>query len=303
MGAGIGVVVPVLFRAAGSTPAISAGAGIAAVSTIGWLGFLSGPPAIGFVAGAVGLRAALMLVVLAIIAMMFLARSAGPRHGLALRGLPIEPRAVLSDLDGVLVDSAERIEATWLAFSERHDLDPEHVLAMSQGRRTVDLIRRVAPQLDAEMEAAELEREEAASADGVRALPGARELVESVPADRFAIVTSGTRTVAVARLRAAGIPIPDVLVTAEQVEKGKPDPAGYLRAAELLGVDPADALVLEDAPAGVEAGLAAGMTVVAVLTTGDTSLVGNAHGCVPDLRALLPTNGRRRRSPALVPSC
>ena len=304
MGAGIGVVVPVLFRAAGSTPAISAGAGIAAVSTIGWLGFLSGPPAIGFVAGAVGLRAALVLVVLAILAMVLLARSAGPRHGLALRGLPIEPRAVLSDLDGVLVDSGAQIEATWRAFSERHGLDAEHVLEESHGRRTVDLIRRVAPQLDADVEAAELEREDAASADGVRALPGARELVESVPSDRFAIVTSGTRAVAVARLRAAGIPIPDVLVTAEQVEDGKPDPAGYLRAAELLGVDPADALVLEDAPAGVEAGLAAGMTVVAVLTMGETSSVGNAHGCVPDLRALLPSgNGRRRRAPALVPSC
>ena len=304
MGAGIGVVVPVLFRAAGSTPAISAGAGIAAVSTIGWLGFLSGPPAIGFVAGAVGLRAALVLVVLAILAMVLLARSAGPRHGLALRGLPIEPRAVLSDLDGVLVDSGAQIEATWRAFSERHGLDAEHVLEESHGRRTVDLIRRVAPQLDADVEAAELEREDAASADGVRALPGARELVESVPADRFAIVTSGTRAVAVARLRAAGIPMPDVLVTAEQVEDGKPDPAGYLRAAELLGVDPADALVLEDAPAGVEAGLAAGMTVVAVLTMGDTSSVGNAHGCVPDLRALLPSgNGRRRRATALVPSC
>jgi HAD superfamily hydrolase (TIGR01509 family) len=304
MGAGIGVVVPVLFRAAGSTPAISAGAGIAAVSTIGWLGFLSGPPAIGFVAGAVGLRAALVLVVLAILAMVMLARSAGPRHGLALRGLPIEPRAVLSDLDGVLVDSGAQIEATWRAFSERHGLDAEQVLEESHGRRTVDLIRRVAPQLDADVEAAELEREDAASADDVRALPGARELVESVPSDRFAIVTSGTRAVAVARLRAAGIPIPDVLVTAEQVEDGKPNPAGYLRAAELLGVDPADALVLEDAPAGVEAGLAAGMTVIAVVTVGDASSVGNAHGCVPDLRALLPSgNGRRRRAPALVPSC
>ena len=304
MGAGIGVVVPVLFRAAGSTPAISAGAGIAAVSTIGWLGFLSGPPAIGFVAGAVGLRTALVLVVLAILAMVLLARSAGPRHGLALRGLPVEPRAVLSDLDGVLVDSGAQIEATWRAFSARHGLDPDHVLEESHGRRTVDLIRRVAPQLDAEVEAAELEQEEAASADSVRPLPGARELVESVPADRFAIVTSGTRAVAVARLRAAGIPIPDVLVTAEQVDQGKPDPAGYLRAAELLGVDPADALVLEDAPAGVAAGLAAGMTVVAVVAAGETSPVGNAHGCVPDLRALLPSgNGRRRRAPALVPSC
>ena len=98
--------------------------------------------------------------------------------------------------------------------------------------------------------------------------------------------------------------MPDVLVTADEVEDGKPDPAGYLRAAALLGVDPADSVVLEDAPAGVEAGLAAGMTVIAVLTVGDASSVGNAHGCVPDLRVLLPSgNGRSRRAPALVPSC
>ena len=91
----------------------------------------------------------------------------------------------------------------------------------------------------------------------------------SVPPDRFAIVTSGSRPLAIARLRAAGLPVPDVLVTAEQVDDGKPDPAGYLRAAALLGVDPAARLVLEDAPAGVEAGLDAGMTVIAVLTTTD----------------------------------
>ena len=188
---------------------------------------------------------------------------------MALHGLPIEPRAVLSDLDGVLVDSGGTDRGHMAGVLGEHGLDAEQVLEESRGRRTVDLIRRVAPQLDADVEAAELEREDAASADGVRALPGARELVESVPSDRFAIVTSGTRAVAVARLRAAGIPIPDVLVTAEQVEDGKPDPAGYLRAAELLGVDPADALVLEDAPAGVEAGLAAGMTVIAVLTLGE----------------------------------
>jgi sugar-phosphatase len=97
----------------------------------------------------------------------------------------------------------------------------------------------------------------------------------------------------VARLEAAGIPVPDVLVTAEQVAEGKPAPEGYLRAAALLGVDPAEALVLEDAPAGVEAGLAARMTVVAVLTTSDDAQLRNAYRRVPDLRSLLPEKRSR----------
>jgi HAD superfamily hydrolase (TIGR01509 family) len=295
MGAGLGVVVPVLFRAAGSTPGVSAGVGLAAVSTIGWLGFLSGPPAIGFAAGTIGLRSALGIVVVAIVALALLSRSAGPGRRERFRGVMFEPRAVLADLDGVLVDSGAAIEGTWRRFAGRHGLDLEHVLAESHGRRAVDLIRLVAPHLDAEVEAAGIEQEELERVDGLRRLPGALELVESVPGERFAIVTSGSRSLAVARLRAAGLPVPQVLVTAEQVQNGKPDPAGYLRAAALLGVDPAHALVLEDAPAGVEAGLAAGMTVVAVLTTNDEASLRCAHSRVPDLRALLPgRNGSRR---------
>ena len=288
MGAGLGVVVPVLFRAAGSTPGVSTSAGVAAVSTLGWLGFLSGPPAIGVAADAVGLRTALGIVVLAIVGLVLLGHSACPRPRLGLRGLGIEPRAVISDLDGVLVDSGAQIEGSWRAFAERNGLDPERLLALSHGRRAVDLIRLVAPHLDAEAEATGIDREQIAAAASLTPLPGARELVDSVPENRFAIVTSGSRALAVARLQAAGIRVPDVLVTAEQVEHGKPDPAGYLRAARLLGVDPAQAVVLEDAPAGVEAGRAAGMTVVAVLTTSDESSLRHAHSRVPDLRSLLP---------------
>ena len=273
MGAGLGVVVPVLFRAAG----IDAGRlGRARASQrsrrIGWLGFLAGPPAIGFAAGAVGLRErARARRRWRSLALALLARSAGPRHGLAFRGLVIEPRAVLSDLDGVLVDSGAQIEATWRGVRRtararrrarsRAEPRPAH--------RRPDPPRRSAPRRRGGG-SADSSRKRSRAPVGLRALPGARELVESVPADRFAIVTSGSRPLAVARLRAAGIPVPEVLVTAEQVENGKPDPAGYLRAAELLGVDPAHALVLEDAPAGVEAGLAAGMTVVAVLTAGES---------------------------------
>ena len=286
MGAGLGVVVPVLFRTAGSTPGVQSGVGIAAVSTLGFLGFLAGPPAIGITADAVGLRAALGLVVAssALAAMLSWRAISGRRR--PSRGLLVDARAVLSDLDGVLVDSAAMIERTWRGFAARHGLDADEVVAAGHGRRSIDLIRLVAPHLDAEFEAARVEREEIAQTPGLRLLPGARALVESVPAERFAIVTSGSRALALARLGAAGLPVPDVLVTADEVDDGKPHPAGYLRAAELLGVDPAHSVVIEDAPAGVEAGRAAGMTVIAVLTTNDESALTRAHSRIHDLRAL-----------------
>ena len=121
-------------------------------------------------------------------------------------------------------------------------------LTKSHGRRSIDLIRLVAPHLVAGAEAAGIDEDQIERAGGLEALPGARELVEAVPPDQFAIVTSGSRPLAIARLRAAGLPVPDVLVTAENVDEGKPNPAGYLRAAALLGVDPAHSLVLEAAP-------------------------------------------------------
>ena len=207
-----------------------------------------------------------------------------------MRFLPFEPRALLCDLDGVLVDSGTAIEDAWIRFASRHGLDSEQLLANSHGRRSVDLIRLVAPHLDAEAEAAQVEQDEVATAESIEALPGARELVQRVPEDRLAIVTSGSRRLAVARIRAAGLPVPDVLVTAEDVESGKPDPAGYLRAAAHLGVEPEHSLVIEDAPAGVEAGLAAGMNVIAVLTTNDEFTLRRAHRRIADLSELLPVS-------------
>jgi HAD superfamily hydrolase (TIGR01509 family) len=288
MGAGLGVVVPVLFRAAGSTPGVSAAAGVAAVSTIGWFGFLAGPPAIGVTADAIGLRSSLAIVVVATLALALLAGSANPRRrGRHFRGLLFEPGAVLSDMDGVLVDSWTAIERAWTRFAHRHGLDPEVVLAASHGVPTIDVIRTVAPHLDASAEAAALEREQIEEVEGLRPLPGARELVASLPAGRFAVVTSASRKLAESRLRAAGLPVPDVLVSSDDVEHGKPSPAGYLRAACLLGVDPAHSVVLEDAPAGVEAGVAAGMTVIGLLTTNPASALREAHSRVPDIAALL----------------
>jgi mannitol-1-/sugar-/sorbitol-6-phosphatase len=191
-------------------------------------------------------------------------------------------------VDGVLVDSTAAVEEAWTRFATRHGLDPQHMIANCHGRRTIDLIRLVAPHLDADVEATRIEREEVGTASPVRALPGARELLQTIPANRFAVVTSGARRLAVARLQAAGLPLPAVLVTADDVEKGKPDPTGYLSAAAQLGVEPPQSLVIEDSPAGVTAALSAGMTVIAVLTTTDASSLRAAHRRVPNLSALLP---------------
>jgi HAD superfamily hydrolase (TIGR01509 family) len=293
MGAGLGVVVPVLFRAAGTAPGVPASVGVAVVSTIGWLGFLAGPPAIGFASGAANLRAGLVIVVLATATLALRAfaadrRRVAPRAESGFGGLLVEPAAILSDLDGVLVDSSGSTSRSWRRFAAAHDLDPEAVLAATHGRRSADSIRTIAPELDAAAEAAEVERRQIEDCDDVEALPGARQLMETIPARRFAIVTSCPRPLALARLRAAGLPVPDVMVTAEQVEAGKPDPAGYLRAAADLAVPPAYCVVLEDAPAGVAAGVAAGMTVVAVTTTHAAPELSAAHVRVRDLAALLP---------------
>src|SRR5262249_28377840 len=161
-----------------------------------------------------GLRTALAIVVVATAMVALLARSAERRPEI-VRGLAFEPHAVLSDLDRVLVDSGPTIEDSWRHFAARHGLDPEQVIGESHGRRAAALTRLVAPHLDAEPEAARIQREEIERSSGLRPLPGARELVASVPASRFAIVTSSPRPLAVARLRAAGLPLPRVLVTAE----------------------------------------------------------------------------------------
>src|SRR5262249_17289731 len=154
-------------------------------------------------------------------------------------------------LDGVLVDSGAAVERAWEQWAARHGLQLDHVLAEAHGRRTTDTIRAVAPWLDAEAEARGLEEAEAADTDGGGALPGAASLLEVLPVGSWAVATSGTRSLATTRLMHAGLPLPEVLVTAEDVERGKPDPQPYVAAARALGVEPSRCLVIEDAPAGI----------------------------------------------------
>jgi sugar-phosphatase len=173
-------------------------------------------------------------------------------------------QVILFDLDGVLVDSDASVEETWRMWSARHGLDAAAIVRVAQGRRAIDTVRLVAPRLDAEHEVAELTAYEAHATTGLAAAPGARALVEQLPPAAWAVVTSGVRAVAEHRLRFVGLPVPAVMVCAEDVALGKPDPEGYLAAAARRGALPADCVVIDDAPAGLEAARAAGMRAIAV---------------------------------------
>lgn len=173
--------------------------------------------------------------------------------------------ALLFDMDGTLVNSIAVVERTWRRFADRHRLDPQAVLAACHGRRAAETVALFAsPRMDVDAEVRQLTAEETADVEGVVAIPGARELLAALPADRWAIVTSASLGLARRRLEVTGLIIPDVLVTADDVTEGKPAPDGYLSAARALGVRPANCLVFEDAPAGLQAGRNAGASVVGV---------------------------------------
>jgi sugar-phosphatase len=184
---------------------------------------------------------------------------------------------VLSDLDGVLVDSHASIMRAWRWWGRRHGIEDDAIAAVQHGRPSGEIIAALAPALDAAGESHAIDRRQADDTDGVIALPGAGDVLRAFGPDRVAVVTSCTVSLARARLRAAGLEAPAVLVTPERLARGKPDPEGYLLAARELGADPADCVVLEDAPAGVAAGRAAGMRVVGVLTTHRPDELAAAH--------------------------
>ena len=175
--------------------------------------------------------------------------------------------ALLFDLDGVLVDSAECVRRVCTNWAISRGLDPASVLRVSQGRRVQDTIRAVAPHLDVDAEAEMLVALEARSTDGLHRVRGAETLIASLPPNAWAVVTSGARPVATMRLTHVGLPIPQTLITADDVQRGKPDPEGYLAAARALGRRPEECIVIEDAPAGIAAARAAGMRSVAIAGT------------------------------------
>lgn len=181
--------------------------------------------------------------------------------------MQIECAAILFDLDGVLIDSTKTITRLWQQWAQRHDLDLTAIMQVAYGRRAVDTIRLIAPHLSVEEEARYLAAIELADTQDVVAIDGASPLLHSLPPDAWAIVTSGARDVVIARLRSLGLPIPHIIVTAEDVVKGKPDPEPYALAATRLGIAADQCVVVEDAPAGIAAARSAGMSSVAVAST------------------------------------
>jgi sugar-phosphatase len=190
-------------------------------------------------------------------------------------------KAFLFDVDGVLVDSTPSVGRIWRRWALEHDLDPELVIAHAHGRRSIETIRRFAPALDAEQENLYVENMEITDKEGIIPIPGALELLRQLPADRFAVVTSGTRALAKARLQYAGFSWPRHSVTAEDVVQGKPSPEPYLKGAALLGAAPTDCLVFEDTPAGIKSARAAGMPVIALSTTLSAKELSAADAVLP----------------------
>jgi sugar-phosphatase len=181
--------------------------------------------------------------------------------------IPIKCRGVLFDLDGVLVDSTPAVARVWTGWAREHGFDPEEVVKKAHGRPSITTIRELLPHADHEAENREVERREIADVEGVIPLPGAMALLQALPLERWAIVTSCTRALAGVRIGAAGLPKPKHLVTANDVKHGKPDPEPYLKGAQILGVPASECIVFEDAPAGIRAGRASGALVLALRTT------------------------------------
>lgn len=181
--------------------------------------------------------------------------------------LTLTCRAVLFDMDGTLVDSSRVVEGAWGWWAKRHDIPLEAVLSFSHGRPTIATMEHFLPGRDHAQELDEMGRYEETELEGIVAVPGAIQVVRGLQNHPWAIVTSARRTLAQTRVTAAGLPVPKVIVPADEIRNGKPHPEGFLRAAELLGVPPEECLVFEDTRPGIEAGMNAGMQVVAILTT------------------------------------
>ncbi|HET9167745.1 MAG TPA: HAD-IA family hydrolase [Candidatus Angelobacter sp.] len=192
-------------------------------------------------------------------------------------------KAILFDMDGVLMDSTPSVERVWRTWAAKHGLDPDRIAPLAHGRRSIETIRAVAPELDAAKENVIVEQMEIDDKEGVTALAGAAELLAHLPPDRFAIVTSATRPLAVARLGYAGIPVPRHMITADDVTHGKPSPEPFLKGAALLGFAPEDCLVFEDSPAGIASARSAGMKAIALQTTYPADQLQAANAIIANL--------------------
>lgn len=197
-------------------------------------------------------------------------------------------RTFLFDIDGTLVDSTDAVVGAWQEVALRYGGDLDAIMAVAHGRRDVDIVPQFFAPDVAPLVIAHIAAREPAKAADVRPMPGAGDLLRSLPAGSWAAVTSGPRQLMSTRLAEAGLPVPNVLIGADDVERGKPDPQGYLMAARRLGVDPVACVVVEDTPAGIAAGRAAGALVVGIVSTHRRADLTDADIVIDELAQLHP---------------
>jgi sugar-phosphatase len=205
--------------------------------------------------------------------------------------MPLSPvslscKGVLFDMDGILISSLGSVERSWTKWSLMRDLDPAHAIGIVHGRRAIETIVKLRPDLDSEAELKILEEMELEDTDGLVVLPGVLDLLHALPTHRWTVVTSATERLARVRLAAGGIPVPARIVTAESVCEGKPHPAPYLAGAAVLGFKPEECVVFEDASSGARAGRAAGCTVVATTFSHSDEELDAAHYLIRDVTGI-----------------
>jgi sugar-phosphatase len=198
----------------------------------------------------------------------------------------ITVRAILFDMDGVLISSIEADERSWLRWARLHGMENSFSIHDTHGRRSVDTIAAIRPDLDVGVELSRMEDFDAEDCEGIRVYPGAVELLAELPAAQWSIVTSASERVMRNRLGVMGVKIPQHIVTADRVNRGKPSPDPYLLGAKQLGVEPGDCLVIEDAPSGIRAGKAAGCAVLAVASSHAVEELKEADWVMESLRDL-----------------
>jgi sugar-phosphatase len=195
-------------------------------------------------------------------------------------------KGILFDMDGILISSIGSVERSWTKWAQMRGIEPAYAISMAHGRRSIETVAALRPDLDSEAENIVIETLEIEDTEGVSVLPGVLALLTALPSARWTVVTSATEPLARVRLAAGGIPVPERIITAESVSEGKPNPAPYLAGAALLGFAPEDCIVFEDAASGTKAGRAAGCTVVATPFSHPIDSLAAAHYLVPDVTGI-----------------
>jgi sugar-phosphatase len=198
----------------------------------------------------------------------------------------IHCQGVLFDMDGILISSLGSVERSWTKWAQMRGIDPAYAISIAHGRRAIETVAELRPDLDSAAELKVIEDLEVDDNDGLTVLPGVLDLLAALPKAAWTVVTSATERLARVRLAAAGVPVPDRIVTADQVRQGKPNPEPFLAGAALLGLPPAQCVVFEDSASGAKAGRAAGCTVVATTFSHSVESLAAAHYLVEDLRGV-----------------